>query len=126
MEFAEVVKCLHKVCGKHYPHCLECESFAAIIRHDCEVPAESKRMGNRFELCAMAWMLYPEVAEGIAEEWKERHTLLDIFHRLHPDGEKLPNGSTRICPYHIDRAYGGLCTDGSGDCKACWSREVEG
>lgn len=52
--------------------------------------------------------------------------MLDRFYEVYPDPVTLPNGSVRICPYHIDRAYGGLCTDGSGDCKACWSREVDG
>jgi hypothetical protein len=59
----------------------------------------------------------------------ENHTktMLDVFYEHFPKAERLKNGTLRICPHHLDQSWGGLCDDGkSGDCRACWAREVEG
>ena len=62
--------------------------------------------------------------------WTATHpckTMLDVFYEHFPKAERLKNGTLRICPHHLDPSWGGLCDDGkSGDCRACWAREVEG
>ena len=123
MEFLEAVKTYHKMCERS--HCESCwfRRFHLGIRGEVCSKRDRTVMS-----CDEIAMKFPAVLTAAVNRWVEEHppkTMLDIFHEAHPDGEKLPNGSVRICPYHIDRAYGGLCTDGSGDCKACWSREVD-
>ncbi len=67
-------------------------------------------------------------AERRVMNWAEQHprkTMLDVLMEMPTADVKFsPDGSVRFCPSHIDRAYGGLCADGKGNCRECWGREV--
>lgn len=117
-EFMKVMADARRLC-RSYEKCKGCPNSAE--QDDCLIAwlgatyATSDDI-KRAEESVLAW-----AAENPSK------TMLDVFYEHFPKAERLKNGTLRICPHHLDPSWGGLCDDGkTGDCRACWAREVEG
>lgn len=118
-EFTKVWAEMKRMC-ETYPSCKGCPLESKRENRVCDetVPSMITSIESpvEFEKRIMAWVAaHPQ------------KTLLDAFYEKFPNAERLSNGTLRICPYHLDPKWGGLCDDGtSGNCRECWAREVDG
>ena len=112
-EFLEVARQWGRICKANGDDCDGCVLRAPGGILTCRVYAP--KQPERFEKTVMAW----------AAEHPEK-TMLDVFYEKFPRAERLSNGAVRICPYHLEPDWGGLCDDGKGNkCRECWRRPVE-
>lgn len=112
-EFVKVYSELRRMCRAH-PICFECPAHDEYSRCKAHL-SEQESNAAAIEALVMKW-----AAENPAK------TMLDVFYEHFPNAERLKNGTLRICPHHLNPSWGGLCDDGkTGDCRACWAREVE-
>ncbi len=87
---------------------------------------------NAADDCLFNLSTAPETIMLRVVMWVDEHprrTMLDaLMDSPTTNASIAPDGSVRLCPHHLDPAYGGLCTDGKGCaalCRKCWSREVD-
>ena len=110
-EFLEIARNWDRICAANGDTCLGCV-LASKGDLNCRVSVSKKP--DWFAETVMKW---------VAEH--PQKTMLDVFYEKFPKAERLKNGALRICPHHLDPSWGGLCDDGeTGDCRACWAREV--
>lgn len=129
MELMEAIKTYRKMCDKS--RCEDCWFRRFHIGIRGEVCSKRDRTVMSCDEIAMK---FPNVLAAAVKRWSEEHprrTMLDeLFDTPTTTGASLcPDGSVRLCPHHLDPAYGGLCQDGKGSaalCRSCWNREVEG
>ena len=118
-EFMEVIKEGMRMCVAQPDDCEGCP--LRVI--DAEVFCKILNEVSRGQCCDV------EKCEPLVMAWAAEHphkTMLDVFYEHFPQAERLSNGTLRVCPYHLDPSWGGLCDDGkTGDCRACWAREAQ-
>lgn len=113
-EFSKVYSELRRMCQAH-TRCSGCPAYA-----NDDLGCEADREVHEFDAAKIEALVMTWAAKN------PRKTMLDVFYEHFPKAERLSNGTLRICPYHLDPSWGGLCDDGkNGDCRACWAREVK-
>lgn len=122
-EFVKVAEEYVRYC-EQYETCAECEFIAKMQRRGAV-----RGIAATFEpeMCRTCVIYYPGEAEEVILEWAEKHprkTMLETFIDSKPGTVQLPNGTFRICPNHVNPEWTNLCTDGKGNCRECWGREV--